>query len=123
MGHPGSVATSGAQNGQEAVNPTGSVAEPIYVRQSGDVMTEEEARHWFHGVAQEAYEEGVKHARFSVHPDIPNLRIFEGWAERPPCDGEGEIRWALTATAEPADARAEGPAPSPDAELGPGRNK
>lgn len=68
--------------------------EPEYIRQSGDVMTDDEARDWYAEAASEARAAGITHARFSYHPDIPNLRIVEGWRVRPA--DEGDIRWALT---------------------------
>jgi len=72
----------------------GGVREPEYLRQSGDVMTDVQAAAWYRAAALEARAEGITHARFSYHPDIPHLRIVEGWLERPA--DEGAVRWALT---------------------------
>lgn len=69
------------------------MGEPIYIRQSGDELTEAEANQWFAVAAQEARIEGTTWFRASVHPTIPNLRLMEAWLERP--DDDGEQRWAL----------------------------
>lgn len=72
-----------------------SAAEPEYLRQSGDPMTEAGQTAWFQGARQEAEAEGVTHLRYSVHPYIPNLRLVEGWAERPA--NERVPRWQFQA--------------------------
>lgn len=69
--------------------------EPEYLRQSGDPMSDGEQVSWFQEARAEAEAEGVTHLRYSVHPEIPNLRLVEGWSTRPA--NEGEPRWQLTA--------------------------
>jgi hypothetical protein len=69
--------------------------EPDYIRQSGDPMTEGEQVSWFQEARAEAEAEGAMHLRYSVHPEIPNLRLVEGWKDRP--SNEGEPRWQLQA--------------------------
>lgn len=69
--------------------------EPDYIRQSGDVMDQDQQSAWFEEARAEAEDEGAKHLRYSVHPDIPNLRLVEGWSIRP--GNEGDPRWQLTA--------------------------
>lgn len=76
---------------------TEPLEEPDYIRQTGEVMTPEEAHEWFQCAAAEARANGITHARFSYHPTIEHLRIVEGWKTRPV--DEGEIRWALTSEA------------------------
>jgi hypothetical protein len=108
-------ATSGAPDGAPSPSTPGpSDAEPFYVRQSGDVMTDEEARRWFQMVAQEARDEGATFGRYSFHVSIPNLRIVEAWKERP--RDQGEIRWALSAlgNAEPGEKTGRDPSSTPD---------
>ncbi len=84
-------ATDVGEPGLGGVSP-----EPVYVRQSGDELTDEQSYQWFRDAWREAQREGCTHWRMSGHPDIPNLRLFEGWIERP--DEEGDQRWALTST-------------------------
>jgi hypothetical protein len=82
-----------------AATPDGAATEPVYIRQSAEPMTDEESHRWFHGCADEAISKGVTWARYSVHPEIENLRIVEGWLKQP--DDQGEIRWALTSEPQP----------------------
>jgi hypothetical protein len=99
----------------------GATQGPCYIRQSGDTMTDEEGFEWFQAAGAEARQKGCTFARFSYHPDIPNLRIVEGWIARP--TDQGDIRWALTfGDTASRTASGEAAAPPPDAELGPGRN-
>lgn len=69
--------------------------EPEYLAQSGEPLTDAEQSAWFQRRRQEAEAEGATHLRYSVHPEIPNLRLIEGWAARPA--NEGEPRWQLQA--------------------------
>lgn len=71
--------------------------EPFYLRQTADLRTPDAQRVWFKTCADEAKAEGAQHARFSIHPSIPNLLLVEAWRERPRDVIEGEQRWMLKA--------------------------
>ncbi len=69
--------------------------EPFYIRQAEVDGGGHAKRVWFDRVAAEARAEGATFFRASVHPDIENLVLLEGWKTQP--ENQGELRWSLTA--------------------------
>jgi hypothetical protein len=76
--------------------------EPIYVRQAAESMSIPERRAWLTEAGKEAAAKGATFCRYSMHPDIPDLVMVEGWSasvsEVMAAGGQGEPRWALTTT-------------------------
>jgi hypothetical protein len=70
--------------------------EPDFISQCGEPLTESARLEWFMSRAREAEDAGAVLARYSVHPDIPDLILFEAWKVRPA--DQGEIRWQLVVT-------------------------
>lgn len=69
--------------------------EPDYLAQTAEPMDDTERRAWIRARADDAHAAGAVQCRVSMHPDIPNLLLMEGWNERP--DSEGEPRWQFAA--------------------------
>ena len=72
-----------------------TATEPDFLSQCGEALTPGQRREWFRFEAFQAEEKGATFHRYSVHPDIPNLILYEGWKERP--DEQGEQRWQFVA--------------------------
>lgn len=72
------------------------MAEPIYIRQTGDIdITDHEAcRAWFRECGIDATAAGASWFRYSVHETLP-LLLIEGWEDRPL--DQGVPRWSLVA--------------------------
>jgi len=76
------------------------MAEPLYVAQTGDLRTRQELLQWYRERSEDARREtGCDHFRLSVHPDIPNLALIEGWKGYPENWDYGAPRFALTSQA------------------------
>lgn len=71
--------------------------EPDFLSQNGELFTREDQLRWFHDKTAEAQAGGAVLARYSIHPDIPGLALFEAWKQRP--NDQGDIRWQLTRVA------------------------
>jgi hypothetical protein len=67
--------------------------EPGFISQSSKQFDEPARLDWFRTCARSAAEKGATFHRFSIHPDIPNLILHEGWKARP--DDQGPQRWRL----------------------------
>jgi len=68
--------------------------EPEIVRQCGDFQNEAQGREWFDLQTNQAKEAGMTFARYTIHPDIAGLILFEAWRRQP--KHQGEPRFALT---------------------------
>jgi hypothetical protein len=70
-----------------------SVAEPVYVAQTAEPMTDDERSTWFSARGEDARSKGATWLRMSVYPTHkPIMALVEGWAKRP--EDEGQLRWA-----------------------------
>ena len=57
------------------------MTKPDFVAQTAEPLTGEERIAWFRERAIEAYAEGVTRSRFSIHPELAHLTLYEGWIE------------------------------------------
>lgn len=69
------------------------VIEPIYIAQSAEPMSKDEAMQWIKEQAAAARERGSVMARASYHPEL-NIYLFEAWDQV--VTEQGEPRWQLT---------------------------
>jgi len=68
------------------------VTEPNFIAQ-GSAETREEAQAWWKDRSIEAMAEGCTFCRYSQHPTITDLILFEAWQVQP--RDQGEPRWQL----------------------------
>ena len=74
------------------------MSEPTYIAQNGDLTDRASLHAWFRERVAEAHErDGCDHFRYSLHPEIPNLALVEGWAGKPEGWDYGEPRWQFAA--------------------------
>lgn len=81
---------------QNSQQPT-SAAVPFFIRQIGDLLSEEQLSGKLAEARRQAEAEGAVMWRVSSHPTIPHLIIFEAW--RTHISRPGEPRWSLTSEA------------------------
>lgn len=67
---------------------------PDFIAQCGDPMTDEQRREWVKRTAEEFRNKGSMFSRITLHAEIPDLILFEGWRERP--EDQGKPRFQLT---------------------------
>ena len=67
--------------------------EPFFVRQTDEPRIADERRAWVEARVAEANAEGSTFARFSHHPVLTNVLLFEAWKERP--HDQGAPRFTL----------------------------
>ncbi len=70
------------------------MSEPDFISQCGDLKTKDEHFEWWRSRAAEAFNRGATHFRYSVHPEIQNLILFEGWKQRPTQEGNPRFQFA-----------------------------
>lgn len=75
--------------------------EPDFLSQNGEDITTEQRDEWFKARTDEAKAAGATLARYSIHPDIPHLALFEAWIKPPKNFEQGEPRWQLAAMEKP----------------------
>jgi hypothetical protein len=68
------------------------VTEPNFIAQ-GSAKTRDEAHEWWKARSAEAMAEGCTFCRYSQHPTITDLILFEAWQVQP--RNQGEPRWQL----------------------------
>lgn len=69
---------------------------PCFVAQNSiPVERHRERWVWFNDTAAEGRAQGADHFRASIHPEMPDIILLEGWKQRP--DDEGEPRFMLKA--------------------------
>ena len=69
------------------------MAEPGFIRQCSDPMTDAERHSWIEQCVKEATGLDVVLCRVTAHPEISDLILFEGWKEQP--EDQGEPRFQL----------------------------
>jgi hypothetical protein len=73
--------------------------EPDFLSQNGESITHTRLQ-WFAERAKAAEAKGATWHRFSVHPDIGGLILYEGWKQKPVDDdgnlNEGKPRWQFS---------------------------
>lgn len=76
-------------------------AEPDFLSQNGDLKSGPEQMDWYLARRAEAVAKGARWHRYSFHPEIKYLILYEGWHVMPvDADGnldEGEPRWQMSA--------------------------
>ncbi|MBB4377333.1 hypothetical protein [Bradyrhizobium sp. SBR1B] len=68
---------------------------PKFFSQSGEPMTPDQRREWGRKRVDEARAEGATFHRLSVHPDLPDLVLHEGWIAKPEDQGERDFHLVL----------------------------
>lgn len=69
--------------------------EPQYSAQCGEPLNGEQQLAWAKARLKDAFGRGTAWHRYSAHPTIPHLILFEGWRQRPA--EEPPPRWHLVA--------------------------
>lgn len=69
------------------------MAEPTYIAQTSNYGTFPDQRSWFLAQAKLGRESGAMFFRASIHTEIDNLILIEGWSTVP--DDQGEPRWKV----------------------------
>lgn len=70
--------------------------EPEFISQTAEQMTPDERRMWCRKQARDAEEKGATFHRWTMHDEIPNLILYEGWKAKP--EDQGDPRFQLVAT-------------------------
>ncbi len=66
--------------------------EPDYLEQKGDVKSMIDGESWVDAQWEEATKMGCTCMRISIHPDINNVWLVEGWNEKPKEEGPPRFR-------------------------------
>lgn len=69
-------------------------SDPDFIAQTAEPMTADEARVWYVSSAEAMRQQGAPWFRYSWDDRSGQLRLVEGWKERP--EHQGEPRWQLT---------------------------